>query len=194
VGKISCVLLLVAGLVACSSSTEPTASGGGGGGDGEGGGGGGEGSAGTCKVTPACSLMSADDVSKTLGRTYGAGVENDLNTKPSASAAAVLSCTYSGAGTDPAVSINFRCCPCGDNNPTTVKAAAGSAAITDVSGVGDSAFHFAKSAGALTSHTLFVFVGKNTLVQITITSATAAAPPDPIAATKTLAAAALARL
>jgi hypothetical protein len=141
-------------------------------------------------------MVTSAQVSTAFSATFAAGVEDDVNKTPSDSAAELVGCNYQGA-TDMSATVMIRCCPCGDNTPDAVKAeAAMLSVVTDVSGIGDSAFWQTPitDAGGLVidAYTLNVFVGADFYVTVSIDNPPAGV--DPLDGAKQIAAAVLAGL
>jgi len=152
--------------------------------------------AGSCKVYTVCSIESTAQVGTALGATFGAGTEADTNPTPSDSEAELVACNYAGAN-NYSVSVSVRCCPCGDNEPSTVEAEAKMfSVVSDVSGVGDSAFWQSPITDAggivLDYYSLNVFVGADFYVIVTVNNPPAGV--DPLAGAKQIATTVLAGL
>jgi len=188
---IAAAITLGLGALACSSSTAGAVTTAGDGGTTSSG-------AGSCKTYTACDVLTASDVGGALGGTYAAGKEDDLSPTPSATQAEEVVCVYSAPSTGGAyASINVRCCPCGDNEPAVVRSTAvgTGATVTDVSGVGDTAFWSVLSAKGLpvTGGTLYVFIGQDLFLTVNVGAGTSFTG-DPMTAAKKLALDAIARL
>ena len=154
---------------------------------------------GPCKAYSACAVLTASDVTAATGAKLDAGVENDVTASPSAGRAEQVMCTYAGKSSDPFVSLQIRCCPCGDNNPgAVVQANAGdTTTVTDVSGIGDSAFWVESSpdAGVPVVDLLIVYIGADLQVVVSVSIPLGQTFPfDPLAAAKQMAARAVSRL
>jgi hypothetical protein len=157
------------------------------------------GGGGPCKTYSACAVLTASDVTAATGTKFGAGMENDIASPTAASAERVM-CNYAtGKTTDPVVTSQVRCCPCGDNRPGSVAEAFGGAGmtVTTVSGVGDSAFWVAPiaDAGLPNIDQLIVFVGADLQVVITVSAPMGQTFSfDPLAAAEQMAMVAVSRL
>jgi hypothetical protein len=152
-----------------------------------------------CRPRAACAVLTASDVTAATGTAFGDGTEA-MSADPSVPTATRALCTYAtGKAGDPVVSVLVRCCACGDNNPGEIAQAFGgdSTTVTDVSGVGDSAFWVATvpDAGLPMIDQLIVFVGADLQVVVTVSVPLGRTFAfDPLAAARKMAAAAVSNL
>jgi hypothetical protein len=156
-------------------------------------------STGSCKTYSACAVLTESDVRSATGLPVEAGAEDDLNVTPSAQLPEQVMCTYAGKSTDPFVSLRIRCCPCDDNDASSVpQVYAGDATtVTAVSGIGDAAFwvETTADAGLPVVDLLIVYVGADVQLVVSLSLPLGQGFPfDPLSAAKAMAAAARARL
>jgi hypothetical protein len=146
-----------------------------------------------CAQYDACQLVTQVEAQMALGDLVGVGMPGMADSAGDDTHAEVKSCTYPApAAGKPSVTVLARCSPVHDNDPASLRSQAVAAGftVTDVAGVGDSAFWAFRAAGS--TGQLNAFVGTDIYLDVTVGSVVDAAGAQ--TAARSLATTALSRM